>query len=215
MFEHYVPEPIRAFFVPDEIEALIAIGRLERAEHLLDAFEEAAQRLDRAWALMLASRCRAQLTAAGGDLEGASAHALRALRRGEEVELRIEVARTFLVAGRIERRRRRKAIAAGHLRRAKEMFEGMGAALWAQRAHEELRRVGLRPSAPTELTASERQVAELIASGLTNREVAARLFMSPKTVEANLARIYRKLRVHSRAELGAQLASIAFDAEQM
>jgi DNA-binding NarL/FixJ family response regulator len=65
----------------------------------------------------------------------------------------------------------------------------------------------LRPSAPAELTASERRVAELIASGLKNREVAAQLFLSPKTVEATLARVYRKLEIHSRAELGARLAS--------
>jgi DNA-binding CsgD family transcriptional regulator len=68
-------------------------------------------------------------------------------------------------------------------------------------------RVGLRPPAAGELTASERKVAELIGSGRTNREVAAELFMSPKTVEATLARVYRKLGVHSRAQLGAELAS--------
>jgi DNA-binding CsgD family transcriptional regulator len=83
----------------------------------------------------------------------------------------------------------------------------MGAALWAERARAELGRVGLRPPARSELTASERNVAELITSGLTNREVAAQLFMSPKTVEATLARVYRKLGVHSRAQLGAELAS--------
>ena len=60
---------------------------------------------------------------------------------------------------------------------------------------------------PTELTATERRVAELAATGLTNREVAAQAFMSPKTVEANLARVYRKLGIRSRAELGARLAS--------
>ena len=71
---------------------------------------------------------------------------------------------------------------------------------------EELDRIGLRRAAPGELTASERRVAELAAAGLTNREVAARLFMSPKTVEANVARAYRKLGIRSRAELGARLA---------
>lgn len=79
--------------------------------------------------------------------------------------------------------------------------------MWAERARAELGRVGLRPPAPTELTASERRVAELTASGLTNREVAAQLFMSPKTVEARLARVYRKLGVRSRAQLGALLAN--------
>ena len=122
----------------------------------------------------------------------------------------IESARTFLVAGQIERRQRRKTVAAGHLRRAQEAFGQMGAALWAERARTELARVGLPRSAPAQLTPSEQRVAELAAAGRTNREVAARLFMSPKTVEANLARIYRKLGVHSRAGLGAQLATARF-----
>ena len=68
--------------------------------------------------------------------------------------------------------------------------------------------MGLRRSAPGELTAGERRVAELAAGGLTNREVAARAVISPKTVEANLARVYRKLGITSRAELGARMAGV-------
>ena len=86
----------------------------------------------------------------------------------------------------------------------------MGAALWAERARTELARVGLRRSALAQLTPSEQRVAELAAAGQTNREVAAQLFISPKTVEANLARIYHKLGVRSRAELGAQAATTRF-----
>ena len=111
----------------------------------------------------------------------------------------------MLVAGQLERRRRKKRVASEHLRNAAAEFEEMGARLWAERAKAELRRVGLRRSAPDELTESERRVAELAASGLKNREVAAQLFLSPKTVEATLARVYRKLEIHSRAELGARL----------
>ncbi|HEX6518650.1 MAG TPA: AAA family ATPase [Streptosporangiaceae bacterium] len=213
-FEDQVPEPVRAFFVPDEIEALIGLGRLDRAEELLATFDEAARRTDRPWALMRAFRCRALLLAARGDLDGASVQAGHALSRCAGLELRIEAARTFLAAGQIERRRRRKSIAADHLGRAAGLFERMGAALWAERARAELGRVGLRSAAPSELTASERKVAELITSGLTNREVAAQLFMSPKTVEATLARVYRKLGVHSRAQLGAELASPGFQTGQ-
>jgi DNA-binding NarL/FixJ family response regulator len=110
------------------------------------------------------------------------------------------------VLGRVQRRTRRKAAAKQSLERALEIFEELPAPLWAQRARDELGRIGLRRAAPGELTASERRVAELAAAGLTNREVAARLFMSPKTVEANVARAYRKLGIRSRAELGARLA---------
>jgi DNA-binding CsgD family transcriptional regulator len=208
MFEDHVPEPVRAFFLPDEIEALIGLGRLEQAERLLVAFEEAARRLGRLWALMLAARCRALLLAARGDLEGASERTREALARCAELELRIEVGRTYLVAGQVERRRRRKGVAADYLGRALELFEEAGAHRWAARAHAELGRVGPRPPASGQLTASERRVAELTASGLTNRDVAAQLFMSPKTVEANLARVYRKLGSRSRAELGRQIANI-------
>jgi DNA-binding NarL/FixJ family response regulator len=71
----------------------------------------------------------------------------------------------------------------------------------------ELGRVGGRPDSPLELTASERRIAELAGSGLTNKQVAEQSFISPKTVEANLAKIYRKLGISSRAELGAKMAA--------
>jgi DNA-binding CsgD family transcriptional regulator len=79
--------------------------------------------------------------------------------------------------------------------------------LWAAQAHGELERVRIRRPSGVDLSETERRVAELAATGLTNREVAAQLFMSPKTVEANLARAYAKLGIHSRAELGACLGS--------
>jgi DNA-binding CsgD family transcriptional regulator len=201
-----LPEPARVFFIPDAIEALIGVGRLEPAERLLAAFADSAGRVERGWALMMASRARALLLWARGDPDGASREADEALAACEDLELRIEVARTLLVAGRLERRRRRKRAATNHLRQAGALFEEMGARLWAERAKTELGRVGLRPSAPDELTPSERRVAELTASGLKNREVAARLFLSPKTIEATLARVYRKLGIQSRAELGAWFA---------
>jgi DNA-binding NarL/FixJ family response regulator len=115
-------------------------------------------------------------------------------------------ARTLLVAGEIERRSRRRRPACDLHRRALEIFEAAGARRWAERARAELDRAAARR--PGEgLTESEKLVADLAASGLTNRQVAARLFISPKTVEANLARVYRKLGIRSRAELGARLAS--------
>lgn len=207
-FEGGVPEPVRAFFLPDEVEALIGLGQLDRAERLLAGFDEAARRLDRPWALMRVTRCRALLFAARGDLDEASAQAAQALLAGAGLQLGIEAARSQLVAGQVERRRRQKAAAADHLRRAAALFEDMGAAIWAERARDELGRVGLRPPAPAELTVSELRVAELIASGRTCREAGAELFMSPKTVEAKLARVYRKLGVHSRAQLGVRLTTL-------
>jgi len=201
-----IPEPIRAFFIPDEITALVGLGDLDEAEQLLDKFHEAAERTDRAWALMLSDRCRALLLAARGDLTAASLSAHAALARCADLELRFEVARAFLVAGQLERRRRRRSTAADYLGRARDFFDAAGAELWAARTRAELARLGRGRSTPSELTPAEARVAELTASGLTNREVAAQLFISAKTVEANLARIYRKLSIRSRAELGARLA---------
>ena len=206
MFEERgLPEPIVGFFLPDAIEALVSLGHLQRAERLLTRFEEPARRLARGWALMAAGRCHALLQGARGDLSGASAAAHKALAEADGVELRLEVARTLLVAGQIERRRRSKRAAKELLGQALEIFERAGARLWAEKTRGELEQVGLRRTGPDQLTEAERRVAELAASGLTNREVAAKLFMSPKTVEANLARAYRKLDIHSRAELGARL----------
>jgi DNA-binding NarL/FixJ family response regulator len=90
------------------------------------------------------------------------------------------------------------------LREALSTFEELGTPLWAERARAELARVNVATHG-AELTPSERRVAELAASGMTNRDVAAALFISPKTVEANLSRVYQKLGIRSRAELGRRI----------
>jgi DNA-binding CsgD family transcriptional regulator len=82
-----------------------------------------------------------------------------------------------------------------------------GAATWAARARDGLSRPGTRPQAPLELTATERQVAELAAAGLINREIAERIFIGLRTAGANLSRVYRKLGVRSRAELARDLGT--------
>ena len=81
--------------------------------------------------------------------------------------------------------------------------------MWADRARAELARVNVAPTRNLTLTSSERRVAELAASGMTNRDIAAALFISPKTVEANLARVYRKLGIRTRAELGRHIVPTA------
>ena len=113
-----------------------------------------------------------------------------------------ERARTQLVLGRLQRRTRRKGAAAATRRAALAACGALPAPLWAARARAELDRVGVGPSRTSVLSPSEQRVAELAAAGMTNREVSAALFISPKTVEANLSRVYRKLDIHSRAQLG-------------
>ena len=117
-----------------------------------------------------------------------------------------ELARTLLLLGVVQRRVGHRKAAQESLREAIDLFENLGSHPWADRGRAEIKRIGVR-KAKTELTENETRVAELAAAGLLNREIAARLFISQRTVEANLARAYRKLGVDSRAQLGALLAN--------
>jgi DNA-binding CsgD family transcriptional regulator len=118
----------------------------------------------------------------------------------------IERGRTLLALGRVRRRLRERRAAKRVLEQALAIFESAGSALWAAQAREELGALGLRAGPRDVLTASEERVARLAASGLTNRQVASTLQISPRTVEAHLAHAYRKLDIRSRAELGARIA---------
>src|SRR4029453_17522998 len=144
--------------------------------------------------------------AATGDVGAAWDAAHQAMAEHDRLPMPFECARTELVLGQIQRRQRKRDAESATLQKSLAAFEALAASLWAQRARAEMDRAsGLRKRA--ELTASERRVAELAATGATNREMAAALFISPKTVETNLSRIYRKLDIHSRAELGRIMGS--------
>jgi DNA-binding NarL/FixJ family response regulator len=123
--------------------------------------------------------------------------------------MRFELGRSLLVAGRLHRRARRKRAAHDLLTRSVEVLDLAPAPVWASRARDELARVGLRPGAPGTLTPTEVRVAQLAVAGRTNREIAAEVFSSPKTVEAVLGRVYRKLAVRSRVELVTALAAVS------
>jgi DNA-binding CsgD family transcriptional regulator len=205
-FEEVVPEPFLAHFLPDEIEALVALGEIERAEALLDVFEAGARRRDRPWAIAASARCRGLIEASRGDHAAALASLERALAEHERSDVPFQLGRTLLVKGRVHRRNKEKRAARESLEQALAIFERLGTPLWAEQARSDLGRVGLRPPAPTGLTATEERVAELAASGLTNRKIAETVFLTPKSVEAVIARIYRKLGVGSRAELATAMA---------
>ena len=194
-----------AAFLADAIEALIQVGRSAEAEPLIDALERNGQRLGRAWMLAVGARCRSILLADRGDLDAASAAAARAIAEHDRLPMPFERARTLLLLGQLQRRRRRKESASASLQEALEIFERLHVPLWADRARAELVRANVGPRRTGQLTPSEQRVAELAASGMKNRDVATALFISPKTVEANLARIYRKLGIKSRAELGRHM----------
>ncbi|TFV59193.1 helix-turn-helix transcriptional regulator [Mycobacterium sp. PS03-16] len=186
--------------IPDAIEAMVEVGRVDDARRLTDLLEANGRRLDRPWMLARGGRCRALVLAATGDLAGAVTAAQQALAAHDRLAMPLELARTQLVLGTLLRRRRQREEAARAVAAAVAGFERIGAGLWATRARAELNRLsGGQPS--TELTESERGIAELAGSGLTNRQIATQLYVSEKTVEANLSRVYRKLGIRSRAEL--------------
>ena len=195
-------EIMTATFIPDAVEAMIALGRGGEAEPLIAALERNGRRLDRPWMLATGARCRSMLLAAKGDVEAAARKAQEAMAEHERLPMPFERARTQLLVGQLQRRQRQKERSRATLREALQSFEAMGAQLWAGRVRSELARAEVVPTRDLALTPSERRVAELAASGMTNKDVAAALFISPKTVEANLGRIYRKLGINSRAELG-------------
>jgi DNA-binding CsgD family transcriptional regulator len=191
----------------DEIESLIAIGKLAEASTLVEGLERRGQALDRAWALAVAGRCRGLLSAAQGDLESAQAALQRAMVEHDRLTEPFELGRTLLALGNVQRRRRQKQAARTSLERARGIFEQLGADGWAARAVEEMRRTGSTLIGPDRLTATEGRVARLVGAGRTNREIAAALFITVKAVEANLTRIYAKLDVRSRTELALRLGA--------
>jgi ATP/maltotriose-dependent transcriptional regulator MalT len=193
-------------FVPHALEALIALGQLDRAERLLDEVEHRARELDRIASLAASARCRALLLAARGDLRGAQEAIERALAEHARTDMPFELARTLLVQGQVQRRRRQKRATRESLEQALALFESMGAPLWAQRARDEIARLGRRRREG--LTASEGRVADLAVQGLSNKEIAQALFVTVHTVEVHLSHAYAKLGVRSRTQLAGRLTAV-------
>lgn len=191
-------------FLPDAVAALAALGRAEEAEPLVTALQANGIRHDRPWMLAVGARSRALLTAVSGDLDGAIESAEEAMRHHDRLPMPLERARTQLLLGQLQRRRRRAQAAFDNLSEAARVFNEVGSPLWAARAENELQRLATR-SIGAELADSERRVAELAASGLTNKQIAAGLYLSVKTVEMYLSNAYRKLGIRSRTQLADRL----------
>ncbi|MCG7592727.1 LuxR family transcriptional regulator [Mycobacterium sp. PSTR-4-N] len=194
-----------AGWLPDAIEALTALQRVDEAEQLTNILWDNGHRLDRPWMLATAARGRALVCAARGDLEGAEAAAVTALTFHERLPIPLEKARTQLVLGQLQRRQRRRQAAAATVAEAVSTFENLGARLWQHRAEAELSRLTGARDNTTLLTPAEERVARHAAAGLSNNEIATELFLSPKTVEMNLSKVYRKLGIRSRAQLHSRL----------
>jgi DNA-binding CsgD family transcriptional regulator len=203
-----IAEPGATRFTVDLIEALIELGRRDDALEILDWYEGNARRLERASALANCGRCRGLLAAQAGQLDAALVDFEAALVRHDRARIPLDRGRTLLALGAAQRRAKRRREARATLANALAVFEEVGAALWAERARGELRRISGRAPTTGALTPAEERVAALVAEGKTNREVAAALFVSDRTVEGHLSRIFGKLGVKHRTELARALASL-------
>jgi DNA-binding CsgD family transcriptional regulator len=202
-----VVEPSVLEWMPDLIEAYIRADRVDEAVARLERWERYANQTGRLWALAAAARYRG-LIASPADLD---AHFENALALHERSPRRFEQARTELCYGERLRRAGRRVDSRERLRSALETFDGIGAVPWSDRTRAELAATGetMRRRDPTvteRLTPQELQIALAVGEGQTNKEVAAALFLSQKTIEYHLHNVYRKLDVRSRAQLAAHLA---------
>jgi DNA-binding CsgD family transcriptional regulator len=193
-------------FHADAIEALVALGALEDAKRRIAWLLERGESLDRAWALATGSRCLGLLLAATDDLPGSLAAMNRSLGFHSRLADPLELGRTHLAKGTVLRKARQKRQAAECFAAAVRTFESIHALGWLEKVQGEMARLGRRTTKPDELTSTELRVAQLAADGNTNAAIARMLFLSVKSVEACLTRVYQKMDVKSRTAMAAKLA---------
>jgi DNA-binding CsgD family transcriptional regulator len=194
-----IGEPGRYPFTPDLIEAWAATGQLDRAAGRLAWLQDAARRLDHPWARITSGRAHAALLLAQRDSAAAAAAAAAVVPEARQRRLPFELGRCLLVLGTAQRKARQRRDAAASLDEAIAIFGSLGAVRWQALAAAQ--RARLAPGPDNALTATERRIAGLVAAGQTNPQIAAALYISVKTVEANLTRIYRKLGLRGRVDL--------------
>jgi DNA-binding CsgD family transcriptional regulator len=199
-----VDEPAIMRLHPDAIAALVATGRLDEADQLTDELDRSTAANGLPWSTAMGSRCHGLLHSARGEGPRALEALETALIQHTDLPMPFEEARTRLIFGGVLRRAGHRTDARRSLEAARDAFVRFGTPVQAAQAREELISVGGRQSADSELTNAEQRVADLAGAGQTNREVADTLFMSVRTVESHLGRVYRKLGVRSRTELARQ-----------
>ena len=191
---------------PELVEALAELGLVDDALAVTDRLDELATEQEHPWGRASVGRCRG-LVGLAESYDERSADALaEAGRAYGRLGLHHEAARSMLSLGRAERRYKKWGRAREALERAAASFDELGSAAWAEAARSELARVGARrPAQVGELTATERQVAELAAEGMSNKAIATRLVVTVSTVEFHLSRTYAKLGIRSRAQIAGRL----------
>jgi DNA-binding CsgD family transcriptional regulator len=206
-----------AWALPELIEAAARTGSLRIARDALDLLAERARAGGTDWGLGIQARCRALLS------EGEEAERLyrEAIERLGRTRLRPDLARAHLLYGEWLRRGRRRGEAREQLRTAHGMLEAIGMEAFAARARRELRATGetarkrtVAAAGDGELTVQEGQIARLARDGLSNPEIGARLFLSPRTIQYHLGNVFAKLGITSRSELRRVLPA-ASDADTL
>jgi DNA-binding CsgD family transcriptional regulator len=197
-------EPSIRWWTADYAEMLLEDGEIDDAVRLVDVWEAHAKRVARVWVLAHVTRCRGLVAASRGDVVGADSLLDRAVTQHEQVDDPFGTARALLALGVVRRRARKKRDAREAIQAALDGFERLGAANWVEKARGELGSISGRRREEG-LTPAERRVAALVAEGRTNREVAAALFLTERTVASHLSHVYAKLGVRSRTELARQL----------
>lgn len=202
-------EPLASRYEPDWLEACVGCGDLATASVAFERLVRRHERLPRPWTALAIARSRVLLaSSAGEETSGLIDDLLAARDLVPKGVIPLDLARCLHVAGVAHRRARRKRAARDALLAAAAEYDALGAWSFAVRARADAERTGLRTAQPRELSPSEIRVAELAAGGATNREIADALFISPKTVEANLAHVYRKLGIARRVELATALRTL-------
>lgn len=185
--------------------ALVMLGRLDEAEAFVTPHLQVSRRWGRPADVARAEHTMGRIHGARGEVEAAEAAFERAAAQINDLPMPLEHARTRFARGQTLRRLGRRREAERELRAAREQFVALGAAAYVARSDRELKASGQeRSGGPTSLTPQETSVLDLVASGLTNKETAQELFISVKTVQYHLTRIYAKLGVRSRSELAAK-----------
>lgn len=202
-----IREPGELRFVLDELEGLLGVGDVAAARARAATLEDLAERTRRPGPRVTAGVASGQVMAALDAPSRAIDRLADAVEQSRKLSTPLVAGRAMLAKGRVERRAKRRGAARATLTEAEKWFESLGAASWVAVARAEIARIGGRTASTDTLTPTEAAVAELVATGMSNREVAAALFVTPKAVEANLARIYAKRGVRSRTELARLMAS--------
>jgi DNA-binding CsgD family transcriptional regulator/tetratricopeptide (TPR) repeat protein len=191
----------------DLVEALAEAGNIAAAGAVTERLSQLAVEQRHPWGLATAARCSAVVALTQGYQEAATATLSGAAEEYGRLGLHFDRGRALLWLGRAQRRARKRSEARRSLQGAEECFSQMGSPGWADQARSELARVsGRRPAETDQLTAGEQQVANLVVEGLSNKEIAERLFVSVSTVETHLSHVYAKLGTRSRGQLARLLS---------